>query len=179
MLGVIALFDEAREIIKAGQRRADRTERDGLIERALTIKGSLHKMDTASFHKLVTTIYEEIGYRTKAITVGKEQALLLAQKEVYTLVGYKNHGWPISRDTLETLYHHKKRMGLDAMIMISTGGFNHSAWEWAKDHDGVKLINEENFIDLCNEIATQPTSMPTPIVKDETPNTTQIEEGEG
>ncbi|MEK7747523.1 MAG: restriction endonuclease [Nitrospirota bacterium] len=160
-LGVIALFDEAREVIRSGKRHADKVQRERLIERALKMKGRLHKMDVISFQKLVETIYDGIGYQTKHLTVGKENVLLIAQKEVYTLVGYNNNGWPLSREALEILYHHKKKMELDAMIMISTGGFNLSAWEWAQEHDGIKLLNEEDLTDLCNEIAApQPTRLP-------------------
>jgi len=39
-------------------------------------------------------------------------------------------------------------------MVISTGGFNASAWEWSKEQLGIRLINEEDFIDLCKEIAT-------------------------
>jgi hypothetical protein len=163
LLSMVALFDEAREMIQSGKRRANKAEKAELIQRALIMKGQLHKIDAVSFEKLVAHIYEELGYRTKNIRVGNENVILLEQKGVYTLVGYKNHGWPISRETLETLYHHKKRMTLDAMIVISTGGFNLSAWEWARENEGVKLLNAENIIDLCNEISAPPASLPSTV----------------
>ena len=154
LLSLIAIFDEAREAIKAGQRRVYKAEKEKRIARAVEMKGELHKIDPVSFRKLVVNIYEEIGYRTKILTVGKEEAILLEQNGVYTLMAYKNHAWPISRETLEIFYHHKTKMGLDFMIVISTGGFNVSAWEWSKDQSGVKLINKDSFVELCSEIAT-------------------------
>ena len=160
LLSLIAIFDEAREAIKAGQRRARKGEKEKLIARAIGMKGQLHKIDPVSFQKLVVHVYEEIGYRTKRLTLGKEDALLLEQKGVYTLMVYKNSSWPISRETLETFYYHKTKMGLDSMMVISTGGFNLSAWEWSKDQSGVSLINEESFVELCNEIATTRAIMP-------------------
>ncbi len=160
LLSLIALFDEAREAIKAGQRRIHKAEKERLIARVVDMKGQLHKIDPASFHKLVVSVYEEIGYRTKKLTVGKESALVLEQNGIYTLMLYKNHAWPISQETLETFYHHKKKMGLDRMTVISTGGFNLSAREWSRDEQGVSLINEENFVDLCNEIAMPPAAVP-------------------
>ncbi|MBI3358792.1 MAG: restriction endonuclease [Nitrospirae bacterium] len=153
LLSLIAIFGEAREAIKTGQRRVHKAEKERLIANAVEMKCQLHKIDPASFQKLVVNVYEEIGYRTKILTVGKEEAILLEQNGIYTLMAYKNHAWPISRETLETLYYHKTKMGLDGMMVISTGGFNVSAWEWSKDQQGVHLINEEDFVDLCNEIA--------------------------
>jgi len=153
LLSFIAFFDEAREVIKTRQRRANKAKNEKLIAGASSMNGQLHKMELVSFQKLVTYIYEKIGYRTKTITAGKESAIILEQNGVYTLMIYKNHIWPISRDTLETCYYHKTKMGLDAMMVISIGGFNVSGWEWSKDQSDVKLINEERFIDLCNEIA--------------------------
>lgn len=154
LLSLIALFDETREAIKTRQRRAHKAENERRIVSASTMNGKLHKMDLVSFQKLVIYIYEKIGYRTKTVRAGKESALILEQNGVYTLMVYKNHQWPISRETLETYYYHKTKMGLDAMMVISIGGFNLSAGEWSKDQPEVKFINEQGFIDLCNEIAT-------------------------
>jgi len=154
LLSFIALFGEAMEAVKVGKRRAHKAEKEKLIARAIEMKDQLYKIDAVSFQKLVVYIYEEIGYRTKMLTVKKEKALILEQNGVYTLMLYKNHAWPISQETLETLYYHKNKMGLDVMMAISTGGFNLSAWEWSKSQSGVKLINAESFVDLCKEIAT-------------------------
>jgi len=152
ILSFIALFGEARETIKGGQRRARKAEKARLI--AVAIEGTVHKMNPASFEKLVVHVYEELGYRVKVLAVSKEQAMLLEQNEVYTLMVYKNHTWPMGQETLETFYYHKKKMGLEAMTVIATGGFNESALEWSKGQHEVKFINEENFIELCNEVST-------------------------
>jgi len=153
LLSLIAIFGEAREAIKTGKRRLRKAEQEKLITQAIEMKGQLHKLDADSFLKLVVHIYEEIGYKTKLLPVGKEDALLLEQRGGYTLMVYKNSSWPISREALETFYYHKTKMGLDCMMVISTGGFNASAWEWSKEQLGIRLINEEDFIDLCKEIA--------------------------
>ena len=156
ILSFIALFDEAREAIKARQRLRHKSDKDRLIARAAGMTGQMHKMDAMLFQQLVIHIYEDSGYRTKLLAVGKESALLLEKNGFYTLMAYKNHAWPISREAVEIFYYHKTKMGLDAMMVISTGGFNLSAWEWAKDHQEIKLINEDGFVDLCNEIASPP-----------------------
>lgn len=102
LLSLIAIFGEAREAIKTGKRRLRKAEKEKLITQAIGMKGHLHKLDANSFLKLVVHIYEEIGYKTKLLPLGKEDALLLEQRGGYTLMVYKNSSWPISREALET-----------------------------------------------------------------------------
>ncbi len=154
LLSVIALFGEAREMVKSSRRKAVKAETEKLVARAIEMNGQLHKIDSASFQKLVVHVYEKIGYRAKVLTVGKERGIILEQNGVYTLMIYKNHPWPMSKEILETCYYHKTKMGLDAMMVISTYGFNASAWAWSKDQPEVKFINEERVVELCKEIAT-------------------------
>jgi hypothetical protein len=152
-LSVIALFDEVREAIKARRRKANKSESEELVARAAGMNGQLYKMSTDAFQQLVIHVYEGIGYRVKALTVGKDCALILEQNGVYALMIYKNHQWPMSCEILEICYHHKTKMMLDAMLFLSIGGFNESACKWSKGQSDVKLINEDGFVDLCKEMA--------------------------
>jgi HJR/Mrr/RecB family endonuclease len=156
MLSLISLFDEIRVRVRTVKHRAGETEKQKRIDQAFHLNGHLHKMDPGAFQKWVMDIYQEMGYRVKALADSGDQDLLLEKDGATTLVGARNYQWPIGREVLEVLHHQKKRMGLNHLIVISTSGFSVNAREWATETSGIELMGEEYLFHLSEQAALLP-----------------------
>jgi len=157
ILSLIALLEEVRGRVHKAAQQSGVMEKQKRIDEAYRLRGVLHKMDQDDFYKWVTDIYAERGYRTKVLTIGKERHLLLEKEQVTALVEPRNYVWPVSREMLAVLYHTKKSMGINQLIIISTGGFNIHAREWAQGNSEIELMDETGLFDLCREGALLPT----------------------
>ena len=114
------------------------------------------KMDGITFERQVSVVYSDLGYEAKKTKATGEGGvdIRLWKDEEYSIVQCKNTlhetGKSTVRSLLETIQKEKASKG----ILICSGGFNSSAYEFAK-RKPIELLNLNQFLKLVNQAYPQ------------------------